>query len=362
MAETFNLGQLIVPGTYVRVRAEGLVPGPSVSTGTIGLVGTAATGVGETHLVSSYAEVTTAFGAYDAFSTHARNLTRAAEVMYRNGAGTVYARAVAAAEQDDFEAAFAELVKDDVNILVAPELPTETALAVLQPVLETSENNGKDLMAVIGSDIDPTATGALASIEDQVPTNDRVVFTAPGIRAFDAAATPPADVMLPGTYGAAAVAGLLSTLSVQTSPTNKTLAGVVRLAHRFSYAEVSALIQDRVTVLEERGGVRVVRGITTDDGAFRPIAVRRIVDYAKAGIRQVADPFIGRLNNQRVRKALEGALNGFLTSMLVDEALIGYELAVTATRDDEINGRAMVNAVLQPTFSIEFVPVTLVLE
>jgi hypothetical protein len=107
--------------------------------------------------------------------------------------------------------------------------------------------------------------------------------------------------------------------------------------------------------------VRVVRGLTTDDGAFRQITTRRIVDYAKAGIRGVADPFIGRLNNQRVRAALQGAIDGFLTSMLVDEALVGYELSVTATRQEEIAGIATVNVILQPVFTLEFPFVTLTL-
>ena len=47
---------------------------------------------------------------------------------------------------------------------------------------------------------------------------------------------------------------------------------------------------------------------------------------------QCAAPFIGKLNNQRVRKALNGAINGFLTGMVADEALDRYELSVTATR------------------------------
>jgi hypothetical protein len=117
-------------------------------------------------------------------------------------------------------------------------------------------------------------------------------------------------------------------------------------------------------VLDQRGigDVRVVRGLTTDDGGFTQISVRRIVDFAKAGIRKASDPFIGRLNNERVRKALRGAIDGFLTSMLVDEALTAYELSVTATRQDEINGRAVVTVLLQPTFSIDFVTVTLVLQ
>jgi hypothetical protein len=144
-----------------------------------------------------------------------------------------------------------------------------------------------------------------------------------------------------------------------------TLPAVAALATKFSYGELKTLIAGGILVLEERLGVRVVRGVTTDEadnGAFRQITTRRIVDFAKAGIRQVSDPFIGRLNNGRVRKALQGAIDGFLTSMLVDEALTAYQLQVTATRDDEISGRAIVNVLLQPTFSIDFVAVTLVLQ
>jgi len=137
---------------------------------------------------------------------------------------------------------------------------------------------------------------------------------------------------------------------------------VVHLATRFSHADLEKLVKGGVMVLEERQGVRVVRGLTTDNGAFKQVTTRRITDFAKAGIRQAADPFIGRLNNERVRKALHGTINGFLTTMLQDEQLTTYTLEVTATREDEINNRALVNAVLQPTFSIDFIAVTMVLQ
>ena len=48
--------------------------------------------------------------------------------------------------------------------------------------------------------------------------------------------------------------------------------------------------------------------------------------------------------------------------MLLDEQLTSYTLEVTASRQDEINGRALVNAVLRPVFSIDFVAVNMVLE
>jgi hypothetical protein len=359
MAETFNLSELVVPGSYVRVSAEGLIGAAGISTGNIGIVGTAEEVTPETALFGDFGAVRDQFDLYDAATnagTGTRNLTRALEIAYRNGARAAHTRSVAVgANQAAFSAAFAEIIKEDVNILVAPELSTADAIAVLGPALEAAENAGKDMIAVIGADATTPA-----AIVQQAPNNDRIIFTAPAFQAFDAAAND--LVTLSGTYSAAAYAGLLSTLSPQSSPTNKVLPGVVRLARKFSYAETIQLLNGRVSVLEQRNGVRVVRGLTTDDGGFRQITTRRITDFAKAGIRSASNPFIGRLNNERVRKALYGAVDGFLTTMLQDEALTGYTLAVTATRQDEIAGRAMVNAVLRPTFSIDFVAVTMTLE
>ena len=365
--DTLVLSELVIPGTYIRVQADALISVGGISVGNIGIVGTAelmpdAEDQADfgTFLLSDYNGARALLGTYDPFAAGAgeRNLVRSLELLFRNGARTVFARALDPDDGDDpdaYTAAFTELIKDNVNILVAPELSTENAMAVLGPTVQTAENEGRDLIAIIGSDAD-----APANIAGQAPNNDRIIFTAPGIRVYDAAARDAVD--LPGTYTAAAVAGLLSSLAPQSSPTNKVVPGVIKLTRRFSYGETVSLVQGRVLVLEERQGVRIVRGVTTDDAAFRQITTRRITDFAKAGVRQASNPFIGRLNNQRVRKALHGAINGFLTTMVQDEALIGYSLDVTATRDDEIAGRAMVTAILQPTFSIDYVAVTLVLQ
>lgn len=357
MAEEFVSASLVLPGTYIRVRSEGLIGVGGISTGNIGIVGTASSGVAETHSLASAAEAAAAFGDPDAITARTLNLTRLVGELFRAGARTVYARGVAAAAvQADYEAAFAELIKEDVQILVAPEIATSMALAVLQPVLEAAENNGQDLIAVMGADGVDTA-----AIIAQTVDNDRVILAAPGYFVPNPSA-PDTDVALPGNYIAAPVAGLLSTLSPQSSPTNKSLVSVGRLTQRFSYSDRISLVNSRIFTLEQRQGVRVVRGLTTDTGGFRQVTTRRIVDFAKAGIRKVSNPFIGRLNNERVRAALQGAIDGFLTTMLIDEQLTRYDLEVTATRRDEIEGRAIVNALLQPTFSIDFVAVTLVLE
>jgi len=254
----------IVPGTYVRVLAEGLISVGGISAGNIGIVGTANPSdsevIGVTQKLGDWESAQNVMGAYDDYAEGAGtlNLTRSLSLLFQNGARTVYAQALAAgSDQAAFTTAFNEIIKDDVNILIAPELTTDQALAVLGPLVNSSENNGKDVIAVIGSD-----------------------------------------------------------------------------------ATTSSDIADQVTA-------------NNDNGPFSQITTRRITDYAKAGIRKACNPFIGRLNNQRVRAAMQGSIDGFLTTMVQDEALTEYTLEVTATRQDEIAGRAVVNVALKPTFSIE---------
>ena len=359
MAEN-AFAEQIVPGVFVRVQAEALIAAGGISAGNIAIVGTAAQGNNEVHVFSDYASAKDALGAYDASTSGTLNLVRALEQVYLNGGKTVYCYSLAAgADQAAFTAGFNELVKENIQIVIAPELTTDVAKAVLGPVVNTGEDNARDMIAVIGcDDADADAPGLVG----QVTSNKRFIMTAPGLEAFDAAAS--ASVTLGGNYSAAVVAGLISSLSVQTSPTNKVLSGVTKLAKKFSYSEQVALLNGGICPLEDRKGIRVVRGLTTqasENGPFSQITTRRIVDFAKAGIRQVSNPFIGRLNNERVRKALRGSIDGFLTTMLQDESLTGYTLEVTATRQDEIAGRAIVNVAMQPTFSIDYIRVTLAL-
>lgn len=359
MEEDFVTGGFVLPGTYIRVRSEGLIGVRGISAGNIGIVGaTDAASAGVTRTLSSAAEAQGFFGPPVVDGAGARlNLTAQIGELYRNGARTVFARGVSdAADQTLYSAAFEELVKEDVQILVAPDLTTTAALAVIPTIVGSAEDNQQDLIAVIGADAaDLDAPGF------ELPTDARLILAAPGYFIFNPAAAE-TPLALPGHYIAGPVAALVSSLSPQTSPTNKVLPGVGALTQRFSYAERLGLVGNRILVLEARNGIRVVRGLTTDDGGFTQITTRRIVDFAKAGIRQISNPFIGRLNNARVRAALQSAIDGFLTTMRVDEQLTDYRLEVTATRRDEIEGRAIVNVLMQPTFSIDFVAVTIVLQ
>jgi hypothetical protein len=79
-------------------------------------------------------------------------------------------------------------------------------------------------------------------------------------------------------------------------------------------------------------------------------------------VRSAASPYIGKLNNERVRGAMRTTINAFLDDMVQQEMLTGYDLAVSATRDDERRGIARVTMTLRPTFSIDYIRVVINLE
>lgn len=265
------------------------------------------------------------------------------------------------------------LLDVDAHIILAAGQTYTTAGAALDQHCQKASTDvfKRDRISVVGSDFAGPATrpptaGQVDTFVDTLVGNtlgsDRVILVAPGILATSSAAEDQAvnPIILPGAYTAAVIAGMLAAFAPHISLTNKTV-GVAGLEANFSTAQLTELVQNRVAALEVSRGIRVLRGQTTDDGAFREITTRRIVDYAKYGVRAAAGPFIGLLNNDRVRSALRTTINTFLQGMLQDEMLVGYGLEVTATREQQIAGIVQVTITLQPVFSINFIKVTMIL-
>jgi len=476
MSET--IAEMILPGTYIEVRAEGLIGVGGIATGNVGVVGTANRGPLNTVVVlGGYGEALDVFGAYDrwpdvkADQPNALTLTRTLEQVFRGGASTVYAVRVAnlgsttmasmswhldsatdvqlltltatspgtwanaiqaslsapdgepatltlifgrvketfsGANAGEVAAAIQEgsrlvtvagpadankgtvpkklvasstpggpdgvpatttevatglglLSNQPVNIVAVGGLDAKTVAGTVLSHLEQTENDGRERIAVLGASSDEPAT--IISDDVSKGSNARLILAAPGIEAEDAARTGEANkaVKLPAPYAAALVAGRLATLAPHISLTNKDVA-VSDLTREYTRAQQKQLLNNQVLVIFKNLGIRVLKGITTDTGPFRQISVRRIVDYAKAGVRIGSNPYIGRLNNPRVRAALKATLDGFLSGMVLDEMLTGYELDVSATRAQEINGQAIVTMVLRPTFSIDYIKVIMNLQ
>jgi hypothetical protein len=257
----------------------------------------------------------------------------------------------AAATADDYAGGLESIAEMTVNIVVLAG--------------QNAGNMGDKLLGHLNStaETDHERIGVIGAGGSTVPeflghnmASDRIVLVAPGIRSAD-------GQFLPSAYTAAAVAGLMSSVPVQTSLTNRplTIPGLAPLPNR---GQQEQLIQRSVLTVVEKEGFRVLKGVTThgQGNAFSAIPTRRIVDYAKYGVRSAANSYIGRLNNDRVRSALKATLDAFLTRMVEDEALTGYDLEVTATRAQEIAGEVSVIMTLQPTFSIEYIRVVMVLK
>ena len=258
----------------------------------------------------------------------------------------------------DYSAGLEALLNEEAHIIVAAGQDDSFGNTLDAHCQTASSDTIKhDRIAVVGSGVGATVD----TVRTHNLNSDRVIFVAPGVVAKDSAVDPPVDVELPGSYTAAAVAGLLASFSPHISLTNKVLS-VEDLTQYFTSAELTQLVQARVLAVEKRQGFRVVKGITTQDGPFRQITTRRIVDYAKFGVRSAANPYVGLLNNDRVRGALRATLNSFLKGMVDDEMLVGYQLNVSATRDEEIKGIVQVTMILQPVFSIDFIKVTMFLQ
>ena len=255
------------------------------------------------------------------------------------------------AGEDEYTAGLEAISNMLVNIVVLAGQDTKSMGSVLVGHLNATQETDHERIGVIGA---PGAT--VAEFLGHTLASDRVIVVAPGIKKADGSTLPPA-------YTAAAVAGYISTVTVQTSLTNKSIT-IDDITVKANRGQQIQLIERNVLTIIAKEGLRVLKGVTTQGGGqpFAAIPTRRIVDYAKYGVRSAANPYIGRLNNSRVRAALKATLDAFLTGMVEDEALTGYMLDVTATRAQEIAGQVNVVMTLQPTFSIDYIRVVMTLQ
>lgn len=265
------------------------------------------------------------------------------------------------AGKSEYETSLALLENDIINIVLLAGQDNSGSWAgeVLSGHLNSTAAIKRERIGLLGSGLNQEKKDDLQTIAGHNLNSDRLIFVAPGIQAADRD-NPKQPQNLSGAYTAAAVAGLIASLPVQSSPTNKTL-NLSGLSTVFNVSQLENLVSKRVLVVGKQEGFRIIKGITTHDGAWQQITTRRIVDYAIYGVRSSCNPYIGKLNNERVRGAMKATLDSFLTRMVNDEALVGYSVEVSATRSQESAGKAIVTMTLKPTFSIDFINVTMYL-
>lgn len=357
------MANIILPATYVTVRDEGLISVGGVSTGNVGVVGTAADGATDmVHIVTSLTDARDILGG-GLGQTSAGNLLKTLEILFANGAGTAYVVIVADESPESYRIGLDLLANETVNIvlLAGQDATNADMVDVLKGHLAETERTNRERIGVMGCNGSFAVSDIVNAKGNLVHDGGRVIYVAPGISLSrrDPTTGVSTPEQLSGAYTAAAVAGLISALPVQVSPTNKTL-NLTNLTVKFNHGQLEKLVEANVLTVEQREGLRVVKGITTSNNkAWSQITTRRIVDYAIFGVRSACNPYIGKLNNDRVRSAMKATIDGFLTRMVESEALISYELSVSATRSQEIAGQAIVTMTIRPTFSIDYVMVTM---
>ncbi|VTR92924.1 Uncharacterized protein OS=Tolypothrix bouteillei VB521301 GN=DA73_48470 PE=4 SV=1: Phage_sheath_1 [Gemmata massiliana] len=270
----------------------------------------------------------------------------------------------AAADASDYANGLALLLDQPVHLTLTAGQDSDSIGSVMRGHLQqasTSLQKGERI-GILGSNMEADLNEIRAKAANAADDEGRIIFVGPGVGAIDTAVTTgDQSVLLPGSYAAAAVAGMLAAREAEVSLTNKVLTAQ-RVEKAFTAVDLQSLVQGRVLALEQRSGVRVVKAITTSTNtAWAQITTRRIVDYAIYGVRGAASPYIGLLNNTRVRGNLKSTLDSFLQRMVEDEMLVDYRLDVTATRQEEIQGVVQVVMTLLPTFSIDYIRVTMFL-
>jgi len=349
-----------LPGVEITIRDEGLISVGGVSVGTVGVVGTAEDGdKNKVHTLSSFNDAQKKFG-----SPKDNTLLKTLELVFGNGASTVHAVRADDETAESYKKALALLENQTVNIvlLAGQDASNTEMMTILNTHLKQTENIRQERIGIVGcnEDVEQITTDSSHVANDK----GRLIYVAPGItvKKRDPKTNDTSFETLSGAYTAAAVAGLMASLPVQASPTNKILNIPGDLAVEFNYGQLKDLVGAGVLTIEKRDGFRIVKGITTSKhSAWSQITTRRIVDKAIYGVRSACNPYIGKLNNERVRGAMKATIDGFLTRMVEEEALTNYTLKVSATREEEVNGKAIVDISLNPTFSIDNILVTMTL-
>src|SRR5262249_21813838 len=151
MSETIT--EMILPGTYIDVRAEGLIGVGGIATGNVGVVGTASRGpINQTVTLGSFAEALDTYGRPDRWpdvanqQSNALTLTRSLELVFAGGASTVFAVRIGA---------------DDMPSTVWSVLDTGAPAATLFTLTAATPGtwaNGTDTKVVIDAPADGAVT------------------------------------------------------------------------------------------------------------------------------------------------------------------------------------------------------------
>lgn len=155
--------------------------------------------------------------------------------------------------------------------------------------------------------------------------------------------------------GAAYYSGMVASLIPQSAPTNKVAQGAESLV-KLPKVKLDSLAKYHYVGLKQKN--RVFR-ISDAPTAARPtsdfvrLSTVRVVDRVIDIIREVAEPYIGEPNNAQARLSLETNIRARLTAELKSNLISRFEVKVSATPTQRIQGDCDVELVIVPPFEMK---------
>lgn len=212
----------------------------------------------------------------------------------------------------------------------------------------SSKSQGRIGFAQVSGDDETTITTNAKTLAENL-ISDRLVLIAPN-------------------KAAGAVVGMIGSLEYFQSPTFKPIS-LDGIKPRLGVEAQEALLkQNIVPIVNYRGrGIIVVRGLTSDGDQ---INVRRTADHAVRGVKAIGECFIGRLNNDEGRGALQQNLTAFLLQMEKDGALVpstdgsdpAFKVNVYSSQQDFSQGIVRVEMAVRPVRAIDYIYATVTVQ
>lgn len=159
--------------------------------------------------------------------------------------------------------------------------------------------------------------------------------------------------------GAAVYAGMVSSLTPASAPTNKVISGV-RLPFRVSTSKLDTLAGYRYVMFQNKTKGTVVADAPTaarNDSDYRRLTTIRIVKATIDSVRAAADPFLGEAVSGPRLAALETAIGQALGKLQKLGYLQRFDVVVISTPSQQVLGQATVELLLVPSFELRQITV-----
>jgi hypothetical protein len=156
-------------------------------------------------------------------------------------------------------------------------------------------------------------------------------------------------------------AGMYSALQSKSAPTNKVIPGVA-LPFRINNSKLDDLAGLRYVMAADKAKGNVVSDAPTaarPDSDYARLTTVRIVKDVIDAVRQAAEPFIGEAGGAAQRAALKTAIDAKLGRLQQGQFIQRYDLNVTATPAQQIQGDAIIELNIVPAFELR--QITLIL-